>query len=514
MAQPVKTILFMLFIAGVLLRLYHITANEFLFYDEGMYLGYNRAFLDLVAANPPKNINEFSIILGLMFTTALTTAKALWFFILNLRVFFTGTEGWYFARIVSALAGFTTIALTYVWAKRYYFRSSLTAGLSAVILAVLPSHVFYSRLGMQESLSALLFLSGIYCYVFSPRGVSAKSLLAAVFLSAAFFTNYRMIIAPVFIILIQLWVDREDRQKNDIQKVIWFCVAFAAIVFGVGSLYGGVNTYVTFGWMFHQADEAQAHRHLLNFCSFPYYVFALENVVFGLLFFANVYLLLRRQWRGLLPFAIVILQMVLFSFAAEKGARYLCVVLPFEAMAVARMIVWVKEQYPKYNSALYAAAGLMFAGLLWQSFALARAGTDYGKAIAMVLEHDPQAKIISTQPLVESLFVHDERRVVDCPKDPAALQALMSQGYRYLILDPQMYISWTADGQRFTPVLVDHLELIRRSIQPVAVLPHIDGVLLKRFVLDHNQDLWTSLRFLNDPKGKGEIYIYSYEVKK
>src|SRR3989338_6960800 len=125
MAQPVKIILFMLFIAGVLLRLYHITANEFLFYDEGMYLGYNRAFLDLVAANPPKNINEFSIILGLMFTTALTTAKALWFFILNLRVFFTGTEGWYFARIISALAGFATIALTYVWAKRYYFRSSL-----------------------------------------------------------------------------------------------------------------------------------------------------------------------------------------------------------------------------------------------------------------------------------------------------------------------------------------------------------------------------------------------------
>ena len=64
--STVRLALWAIVVLGVLLRLYRITANEFLFYDEGMYLGYNRSFLNLVAANPPRNIHELCIILGLM----------------------------------------------------------------------------------------------------------------------------------------------------------------------------------------------------------------------------------------------------------------------------------------------------------------------------------------------------------------------------------------------------------------------------------------------------------------
>ncbi len=77
----------LIILAGLLIRFYHISDNQFLFYDEGMYLGYNRVFLNLVANNPAHNLHELGIILSLMFKTALTTAKALWFFILNLEGF-------------------------------------------------------------------------------------------------------------------------------------------------------------------------------------------------------------------------------------------------------------------------------------------------------------------------------------------------------------------------------------------------------------------------------------------
>src|ERR1700691_913773 len=101
--KPSLTVIIGLIIfIGLSLRLYHISDNQFLFYDEGMYLGYNRAFLNLVANNPAHNFTEFGIILSLMFKAALTTAKALWFFILNLRVFVLGPEAWYFARWISA----------------------------------------------------------------------------------------------------------------------------------------------------------------------------------------------------------------------------------------------------------------------------------------------------------------------------------------------------------------------------------------------------------------------------
>jgi hypothetical protein len=48
----------LIILAGLIIRLYHISDNQFLFYDEGMYLGYNRAFLHLVANNPAHDLNE------------------------------------------------------------------------------------------------------------------------------------------------------------------------------------------------------------------------------------------------------------------------------------------------------------------------------------------------------------------------------------------------------------------------------------------------------------------------
>jgi len=67
--------------AGLIIRFYHISDNQFLFYDEGMYLGYNRAFLHLVANNPAHDLNELGIIFSLILKTALSMPKALWFFL-------------------------------------------------------------------------------------------------------------------------------------------------------------------------------------------------------------------------------------------------------------------------------------------------------------------------------------------------------------------------------------------------------------------------------------------------
>ncbi len=494
-------------LAGVWIRLVNITANDFVFYDEGMYLGFNRPFLSLVAANPPQNLHELGIILGLMFKAALSTPKALWFFLLNVRTFLTGPEGYYFARLISAMAGLLTVGLAFVWAHRY-FKSLPIALLSAGILLFLPSHVFYSRLGMQESLSTLFFLSGLYLYVFSPRGLNAKTIAAGVFLSAVFFTNYRMIIAPVFVLATQMHLDLLARRKPDWVKMMCFLAVYGGVVFGIGSLFGGANTAATVQWMLHQADEAQSHRQFVNFLSFPYYLLRLEHPLFAIFFFGNLYFVWQRQWANLLPFGLAFMQMFLFSFAAEKGARYLCVVLPFEAMAVAYCILHLKDAYPRYSILAMVATAVMLVGLAWQSQVLSRAHSDYRQAIGMVLAHDPQAKIMATQPEVLSLYVADAGTVVALPKDPAAFAALVHQGYHFLIMDPQVYVSWTADGSRFSPRLIPYVQLIQDKMTPVAVLPHLSGALLPRFVLDHNQDLPNSIAFLKEQDKKGTIAIY------
>ena len=505
---PLVIIIGLIIFVGVIIRLYHIGSNQFLFYDEGMYLGYNRGFLNLVANNPPHDLNEFGIILSLMFKTALGTAKALWFFILNLRVFVVGAEAWFFARWISALSGIATVVLLFFWSKRY-FKSLRIGVLSALLLLILPSHVFYSRLGMQEALSALLFLSAVYLYVFSER-IRWQFFVSAFLLACVFFTNYRMIIAPIFIAFIECFNAFTAQKKLNWQRVATYFVSFYAVVLLVGCFYGGANFHITSAWMFHQAQDAGGKFNPVNFLSYPYYVFALEGFFFACFFWGNIYFLKLKEYSKLLPFGIVALQMLIFSFAAEKGARYLCVVLPFMAASVAVLIDDCWQRYAKARQWVLATGVLAVIGMLYLSVSIALARTDYENAVRFITDHDPQAVIVSTQPLVESLFMADDKRVVECPADLYSLVNLYKQGARYLIVDPQAYISWTTNGRRFSPPLDNFLEITLKGVKPIGIFPHLKGILLERFVLDHNEQLLDSVTFLShaSSEGYGQIRVY------
>jgi 4-amino-4-deoxy-L-arabinose transferase-like glycosyltransferase len=498
----------LIILTGLFFRLYHISDNQFLFYDEGLYIGYNRAFLNLVANNPAHNPAELGIILSLIFKTALAMPKALWFFILSSRVFFLGPEAWYFARLVSAVSGLATVVLIYFWAGRYFQSKRVAIG-SALILLVLPSHVFYSRLGMQEALSALLFLSSVYLYMHSER-MRWRFFLSAFLLACVYFTNYRMIIAPVFIACIEFFKVFAEGKPLRWKKLLIYLASFYGTVLLVGSLYGWENLRITFAWMFHQAQDAGGKFDPVNFLSYPYYVFALEGFFFAVFFWANIYLIKFREYSKLLPFAIVVLQMLIFSFAAEKGARYLCVVLPFMAAASAVVIDDCWQRFSGSRVWVLSAGALMLAGMIFFSGSIAMARTDYENAVRTIMGHDPQAVMVSTQPLVEGLFLRDDKQILPCPNDLYSLVGLYKQGARYLIVDPQVYISWTADGRRFSPPLDDFLEAALHNVQPIQTFPHLNNVLLKRFVLDHNEQIMDSIKFLSAARSQeyGKIRIY------
>ncbi len=499
-------------LAGIVLRFHHIGTAQFLFYDEGMYLGYNRAFLNLVANNPPHHFQELAIILSLMLKTALSTAKALWFFILSLRVFVFGPQAWAFARWVSAFSGLATVVVLYFWAGRV-FKSQRIAILSALILLFLPSHVFYSRSGMQEALSTLLFLGAVYFYMLEAR-LRWPLFVSAFLLAAVYLTNYRMIIAPVFMAFIEYFGAFEQgtfQSKKHWQKLAVFAVVYGILILGAGSLYGGINLYVNFAWMFHQAQDAGGKFNPVNFISYPYDVFALEGIGLACFFWANLYLVKLKEYTKLLPFGLVVLQMVLFSFAAEKGARYLCVMLPFMACAAAVVLDDAWQRFKAARGWILVLSAVAAAGMVYTCAVLAAARTDYGEAVRFLLERDPRASIISTQPLVEGLYVTDERQILPCPKDLSALVSLYQQGARYLVLDPQAYISWTADGRRFSPPLIDFLNITLKTVAPIKTYDHLNSVLLGRFVLDHNEQILDSLSFLShaSQEGFGKIRIYA-----
>ncbi len=508
--KPLICVLIIIGILGVLGRFYQITQNQFVYYDEGMWLGAGRDFVSLLQHNLPKDFNELINVLRINLHLSLASAKALWLFLANLRGLFFQDEAWYFTRLISAIFGSLTLIVTYFFAKRY-FESKWTALLSMALLAILPSHFYYSRVGLQETFSTFWFLLGLYFYLY-PRKVAWQTFCSSIFLSLVFFANYRMIIIPILILFVELFATFAQKQKLDIRKYIWHTLTFLAIIFFVGNIDQGKNSHITFSWMLHQKDLAGEEFDWFNFFSYPYYIFRLESIPFGFLFFGNIYFAIKRQWLKLLPFSLVCLQMILFSFAQEKGVRYICVVLPLMVMAVSVFLIdfWQELEKRKLLGVwLFAVIALITIQILKVN-RIMHFHTDYEVSMKDIKRQSDDAKVLSTQSMVQKLFTRDVSRVKDPPLAWENFVVLESEGFNYLVIDPQAYISFTQDGLRFSPQLKGYLEFIVRKIPPVKVYRHFNPELLERFVLEHNVNLRRSLNFLNaNTKGQlGMMRVY------
>lgn len=494
---------------GALMRFYRVNQSDFIFYDEGYYLNYNRFFYDILFANKLATWDDYRGAVWAWVRLCLGSGKALWFMISDLRLFFGGYKAWYIPRVLSAFAGLLTMWVTYLFSRKF-FNSKWVAGLSVALLALLPSHVFYSRLGLQESFSTFCFISGFYLYLF-PRKFGVRTFLAGALFACSFFSNYRLITLPVHVAFCEIFVSVAERRLPSFRKYLWCILTFFSFVFIVGNLDQAQNTVLTFAWMFYQSSLAKKQLALFNFLSFPYYLFRLENLLFGLAFFGNIYYLVKKKFIGLFPFAMVCLQMFIYSFAGEKGARYLAVVIPFMVMAVASLIVYLfferKKRYCRVGLVLLAI--MMLSGLAHKSFRLCRTHSNYRGAMAFIKEKDPQAKSIATQNFVLNLYTENQRDVEAFPYRFQDFMMLSGEGYRYLIVDPQAYISWTEEMERFNPKLITYLGFIERSIKPVKVLDNFSDEILERFVFDHNENLRRSIDFLKNNDGfYGKIRIY------
>ena len=502
-----------LVIIGILMRLYHITQNDFFLYDEGFYLNYNHLLVRLMTSHPPENFHDWMQAILVWFRFSMASGKALWFLLIDARVFLGLMHAYFIPRLVSAMAGSLTLWITFVFARRF-FNSFWLGMLSLVFLAFLPSHMSYSRLGFQEALSTLFFLLGFYFYLF-PRSFTFKTFVSGLFFGCAYFTNYRLIILPLLVFVCEFFVSLSEGRHPGFRKYLWHTLTFLSLVFIVGGLDKGENTIVTFSWMFHQTHLASEQFDWFNLLSYPYYLFRLESPFFGILFWGNIYCALRREWFKIFPFVMVCVQMLIFSFAAEKGARYLCVMTPFMAMAAASFVIslFERKQQPALQAALVVFLVVTLGSLLIKSFQIVTSHSDYKPAMEYLKNIDGEAQVLSTQPWIQNLYMDQHKGIVlGCPNRFQSRLALYGHGFRYMVLCPQAYISWTTDGKRFTRHLENYLGFVASHVKPMQVFPHLNRVMLERFVFEHNENLKRSIDFLNlRDQNPGEIKIY--EVK-
>jgi hypothetical protein len=220
-----------------------------------------------------------------------------------------------------------------------------------------------------------------------------------------------------------------------------------------------------------------------------------------------------RRWVEALPFALVIFQMLFFSFPEDKAARYIAVMLPFAVMAVALLAREIWHQLgAKWRNVFLAVLALMVVLMAGKSIQLAQASSDHEKAVMFLLNKDPQVKFLSSQEMVQDLYVFPHDRVKGVPARFDGLVALYSKGYRYLVLDPQSYIS-LIDTHKFTRPLRDYLSFIESKGVLIKVFPHMNDAILERFVFEHSTNLKTSVQFLasEDIRQIAAIRIYDLD---
>jgi hypothetical protein len=516
----IACILFLIFL-GICFRFYHIHEDILIYYDEGMYLEQTRDFLLKVESNPPSSLPQWMLFFQILLKLSLFSNKALWFFIAGLRGVFLSADAYYFTRIVSAVFGSLSIGMVYLFAKRFY-DSRWMGLLAALFLSLYPSHLYYSRLGLQETFSGFCFLAAFYLYLF-PRKMSWKTFVSAFLFACVFFTNYRMIIIPFLVAVADLFLSLCRRDRIPYKKWIIHTTTFLGligVVFWAGHLLESRTASITIGWMFKQKNLAKGHFDIINLLSYPYYLFQLESVFWGVLFFLNgVYMYVRRhdkkQWVALLPFVISLTQMIIFSLPQEKGSRYICVVMPFIAMAAAYVAWWLfhKNRDQLTRGMVVSFVCLMLLGHLFKAKDILRYRSDYKTVMHIINAINPNLQVVSSQNMIQNLYTRPGKSVKSIPESLSTLSRYARQGYRYLVIGPQAYISYTEDGKRFSFPLQDYLDWIMRTIEPEKVFPHLSDSLLERFVLEHNENLQRSIRFIqvSHKKQLGALRIYDIQ---
>lgn len=495
-------------LCGIVLRVYNLRGSGFFFYDEGLYLNHNRAVLEFIQAHSPMSPADAWRAFEHYSRLALSSGKSLWFFIVDSRFLWGALSDWEFGKVMACAFGLLSLPLFFLFARR--FSGSTPVALLAISLfSLLPGHVFYSRSGLQESVSIFLVLAGFYLYIF-PRKFGWQTFCSGMLFGAAFFANYRLCIMPLLVALTELWIGMVEKKGLDWRKFSWFVVVFMACAVLIGDLFDGANTVMIFAWVFHQGDTAKEVFAWVNLFSYPYYLFRLESWILTLFFFGNIYLVYKRQWASLLPFVMVCAQMIIFSLTNEKGVRYLAVMLPFYVLSASCII---KNLYDSLGGVkrilLMAAVGIMALLMLGRSAQLAQARSDYYKAAEYIESKGPGAKFLSAQEPVMLLYTNPSDSVKPLPGHFDNLLKFYTLGYRYLVLGPQAYVD-SCTGGRFLLPLKDYLAFLDSRVEPVKIFPHLNYAVTERFVFEHSTNLLDSINFLksDDIKKYSSLRIY------
>jgi 4-amino-4-deoxy-L-arabinose transferase-like glycosyltransferase len=268
----------------------------------------------------------------------------LFFWLANLSALFLGEDTEFANRLPSALAGFLTMILTFLFGKKLF---NERAGLfSALVLSTCFLFPQLSRWVLMDSLFTLFFLLTLYYFYlgYENEGQQKYYLWAGVFTALATLTKGPIAFLPMIILLLYSFVQKEPQKARNL--FYSFIISLAVVlIWLIPACWIGGEVYrdkILFGQTIGRLIEGGRHFHAKPF--FFYFIrFPLEFL----------------PWTVFLPAALF------FGLRNEKAKRKEFLFLFVWFVTVFLFFTLSKGKKDNYILPLYPAAALMV-GVLWE----------------------------------------------------------------------------------------------------------------------------------------------------
>lgn len=458
---------------GAFFRFYHLTGRGMCFWDEGLFLMgarfVNWRVSELLANGWQAFSHQLPPNLDLSMFPGFPVFLWKPFHVLLLSTF-TAVMGdsYATAQVMSALFGVASIVVAY--AIGYELGGRCTGGLSALVLALCPYHILYSRYGLHEIDSGFFILLGFWFYLLSLKHYKDSSwhsysflTLAALSQSLGFTASYRwLVFFPLYFLFEVAFVllYRDLNLKRILLRTVFFLLAIALVILSIE--------------MF---QYAMIHPHFSNFEKSSYiesleYKFQSESTFdlkypfyyLGVIVDLDGWLLLgfyaagmgvvlyRRNFAELCLVAMIMWPLVLYSITSQRLYRTISVIFPFLAVIAGLALSSILElaqqrisrakavQLLKYVQPvlLVLVTLALFSNCLFSYQQYYDCYSEYSKAVEWIRAQGTPWHVSTMWPVTACLA--GKENSLREPETMEELLELRDAGVKYLLVDWQKYV--------------------------------------------------------------------------
>lgn len=464
MRKRTVLILLILFITlGAFLRLYGLSEKGLFFWDEGIFLMGTR-FVNWRVVELVDNLSRFGFHLNSLQSDVpnvegypVFLQKPGHIVMLSLFSLFMGTSE-YLGPFMSAVFGI--LGLFVVFRLGRYLYGKPAALFAVLLLSLMPSHLYYSRLGMHEINSGFFVLLGVLLHVKSIDSRTKRGLdellyfLSSACIGFALISSYRWIIfLPIvagFDFLYHLF------QVKKRFRAVWRTVIFVSGLI-IPLTIAEVSYFLCFYPDYLNSQPSSYFLVLLKKFStesqfnaeYPLFYLTQYATMEGFLFLlvaaiGCVLSISRRRWQERYPAIIVLVTLLFFSLTLTRVSRAPSVIFPFltlvAGLAMHRMFIWAKEHL---HTGRLVALLLLLSILGWFGFRAhqiihLRSGYDAAFNFVRV---ESNGRHLSTMAPLSAVFFGNKNVPLHPPASLDEMKQLCEQGgYRYLLVDWQKYV--------------------------------------------------------------------------